>query len=68
MTFIETVPERDASGDLTEMYGADRESFGHVREIYRVFGAEDRVEQEVFPAEHSFWGKRGLPFLARHLA
>ena len=47
---------------------ASRESFGHVREIYRVFGAEDRVDQEVFPAEHSFWGKRGLPFLARHLA
>ena len=37
------------------------------RARYRVFGAEDRVEQEVFPAEHSFWGKRGIPFLARHL-
>ena len=47
---------------------ASVESYGHVREIYRVFGAEDRVEQEVFPAEHSFWGKRGIPFLARHLA
>jgi dienelactone hydrolase len=46
---------------------ASVESFGHVRAIYRVFGAEDRVQQEVFPAEHSFWGKRGVPFLARHL-
>ncbi|PYQ94655.1 MAG: acetylxylan esterase, partial [Acidobacteria bacterium] len=44
------------------------ESFNHVREIYGVFGAADRVEQEVFPGEHSFWGKRGIPFLARHLA
>jgi hypothetical protein len=44
------------------------ESFGHVQEIYTVFGAGDRVEQEVFPAEHSFWGKRGIPFLSRHLA
>jgi dienelactone hydrolase len=43
------------------------ESFRAVREIYRVFGADDRIEQEVFPDEHAFWGKRGIPFLARHL-
>ena len=42
-------------------------SVGHVRDIYRVFGAENRIEQEVFPDEHAFWGRRGLPFLARHL-
>jgi len=46
---------------------ASIESFTKVREIYRVFGAADRIEQEVFPDEHSFWGKRGIPFLARHL-
>lgn len=46
---------------------ASVESFGQVRAVYRVFGAEDRVDQEVFPGEHSFWGKRGIPFLARHL-
>jgi len=46
---------------------ASLESFGHVREIYRVFDAADRIDQEVFPAEHSFWGKRGIPFLVRHL-
>jgi dienelactone hydrolase len=46
---------------------ASIESFNKVREIYRVFGAADRIEQEVFPGEHSFWGKRGIPFLARHL-
>jgi hypothetical protein len=38
-----------------------------VREIYGVFGAADAVEHEVFPGEHSFWGKRGVPFLVRHL-
>ena len=42
-------------------------SFNLVKAIYEVFGAADRVEQEVFPEEHSFWGKRGIPFLARHL-
>jgi hypothetical protein len=42
-------------------------SFARVREIYRVFGAEDRVEQEVFPDEHLFWGKRGIPFITRVL-
>src|SRR5262245_19988514 len=46
---------------------ASVESFNHVREIYSVFGAADRAEQEVFPDEHSFWGKRGVPFVARHL-
>ena len=44
------------------------ESFTRVREIYSVFAATDRVEQETFPGEHSFWGKRGIPFLARHLS
>jgi dienelactone hydrolase len=43
-------------------------SFNQVREIYSVFQAADRIEQEVFPGEHSFWGKRGIPFLARHLS
>jgi dienelactone hydrolase len=46
---------------------ASIESFNEVRQIYGVFGAPDSVEQEVFPGEHSFWGKRGIPFLARHL-
>jgi dienelactone hydrolase len=46
---------------------ASIESFNKVREIYGVFGAGDRVEQEVFPDEHSFWGKRGIPFVARHI-
>jgi dienelactone hydrolase len=43
-------------------------SFREVLEIYRVFGAADRVEQEVFPDEHAFWGRRGIPFLVRHLS
>src|SRR5687768_15062048 len=47
---------------------ASIESFSHVRDIYGVFGAADRVEQEVFPDEHAFWGRRGIPFLARHLS
>jgi dienelactone hydrolase len=42
-------------------------SFEKVKQIYGVFGAADRAEQETFPAEHSFWGKKGIPFLARHL-
>jgi predicted peptidase len=46
---------------------ASIESFAKVRDIYSVFGAADRIEQEVFPGEHSFWGKRGVPFLARQL-
>jgi dienelactone hydrolase len=45
-----------------------RESFARVKAIYEVFGAADVVEHEVFDGPHSFWGKRGIPFLARHLA
>lgn len=47
---------------------ASIESFKAVKAIYDVFGAADRVEQEVFPDEHAFWGRRGIPFLTRHLA
>ena len=43
-------------------------NIGHtVREIYSVFGASSVIEQEVFPEDHQFWGKRGIPFVARHL-
>ena len=57
------------SGEKDRIFplSASVESFRAVREIYRVFGAEDRIEQEVFPDEHAFWGKRGIPFVARHL-
>jgi hypothetical protein len=33
-----------------------------------VFDAGAVTEQETFDGPHSFWGKRGLPFLAKHLA
>jgi len=58
------------SGEKDNIFpiAASIESFNHVREIYRVFGAADRVEQEAFPDEHSFWGRRGIPFLVRHLS
>jgi dienelactone hydrolase len=57
------------SGEKDNIFpvAASRESFAQVREIYRVFRAEDRVEQEVFPDEHLFWGRRGIPFMAKHL-
>jgi len=57
------------SGERDDIFPvkASIESFNNVREIYRTFDAADRIEQEVFPDEHSFWGKRGIPFLARHL-
>jgi dienelactone hydrolase len=42
-------------------------SFNEVKKIYSVFGVPELVEQEVFPEEHLFWGKRGIPFLAKHL-
>jgi dienelactone hydrolase len=57
------------SGDKDQIFPIDAsiESFNKAREVYGVFGAPEMIEQEVFPGEHSFWGKRGIPFLARHL-
>ncbi len=46
---------------------ASIESFQKVKEIYTVFDAAAQVEQEVFNESHSFWGRRGIPFLVRHL-
>ena len=46
---------------------ASVESFEKVKEIYAAFGAADRAEQETFNAAHSFWGKKGIPFLVHHL-
>jgi len=58
------------SGERDNIFpiAASIESFKQVREIYGVFQAADRIEQEVFPGEHSFWGKRGIPFVAHHLS
>jgi dienelactone hydrolase len=58
------------SGEKDNIFpiAASIRSFNEVRDIYGVFGAADRIEHEVFPADHSFWGKRGMPFLARHLS
>ena len=57
------------SGEKDDIFpvAASVESFNRVRDIYTVFGAADRAEQEVFPEAHSFYGRRGIPFLAKHL-
>jgi dienelactone hydrolase len=46
---------------------AARESFERVKKVYEAFGAADQIDHEVFPGEHLFWGKRGLPFAAQKL-
>ena len=46
---------------------ASRASFERVRKIYQVFGAAEMAGHEVFDGPHSFSGKQGLPFLAKHL-
>jgi hypothetical protein len=58
------------SGEKDNIFpiAASRASFERVKKVYQVFGAADLAEQETFDGPHSFWGKRGLPFLAKHLA
>lgn len=58
------------SGEKDNIFpiAASRVSFAKVSQIYEVFGAGHLAGQEIFDADHSFWGKQGLPFLAKHLA
>lgn len=46
---------------------ASKASFERVRKVYATFDAASVVEQETFDGPHSFWGKRGIPFLAKNL-
>jgi uncharacterized peroxidase-related enzyme len=43
MTFVETIPEADASPDLTKMYETDRAQFGHVPNFARTFSLRPEV-------------------------
>jgi hypothetical protein len=58
------------SGERDDIFpiAASRESFRRLQKVYAVFDASAMAEQETFDGPHSFWGKRGLPFLAKHLA
>jgi len=57
------------SGDADRLapVAATREAFARLREIYRVFGAEDRVALHIFRGGHQFNGARGWRFVKRHL-
>jgi hypothetical protein len=57
------------SGERDQLFpiAASRASFLRVKRIYEVFGAAELVQQETFDGPHSFWGVKGLPFLAKHL-
>jgi uncharacterized peroxidase-related enzyme len=43
MTFIETVPEEQATGETAEMYAADTEVFGHLPNFTRAFSYRPAV-------------------------
>ena len=57
------------SGERDNIFpiAASRASFKRVKKVYETFDAAAMTEQETFDGPHSFWGKRGLPFLAKHL-
>jgi len=57
------------SGERDDIFpvAASRESFRRVQKVYAVFDASAATEHETFDGPHSFWGKRGLPFMAKHL-
>lgn len=47
---------------------ASRASFARVKKVYEMFGVPEMAQHEVFDGPHSFWGKRGLPFMAEKLS
>ena len=57
------------AGDVDTIFpiAASVESYRKVKAVYDVFGAGDQVQQETFPGPHSFWGKKGMPFMAEKL-
>ena len=58
------------SGERDNIFpvAAARASFERVKKIYEAFNAGPLAQHEVFDGPHSFWGKQGLPFLAKHLS
>ncbi len=44
-----------------------KDAVNRAREIYEVFGAEDRIDSEHFDAGHSFYGKGGFAFIEKWL-
>jgi dienelactone hydrolase len=58
------------SGERDDIFPieASRSSFARVKKVYEVFDAGDLADHETFDDAHSFYGKKGLPFLKRHLA
>ncbi|MBI5086652.1 MAG: acetylxylan esterase [Acidobacteria bacterium] len=44
-----------------------RQAFEEAKKVYEVMGAGDQCELEIHPRDHQFWGRQGLPFLARQL-
>jgi fermentation-respiration switch protein FrsA (DUF1100 family) len=63
-------PFRAVAGDKDKIFpiGPVREAYEKLREIYRVFGAEDRCELHVASGGHRFYAEGAWPFLRRHLA
>lgn len=57
------------SGEKDDIFpiAASKASFERIHKVYALFDAASLTEQETFDGPHSFWGKRGLPFLAQHL-
>jgi AhpD family alkylhydroperoxidase len=43
MTFVETIPEGDATGELAELYDADRAALGHVPNYAKAFSLRPGV-------------------------
>jgi len=57
------------AGEVDSIFpiAASVESFQKVKAIYEVFGAGAEAQQETFPGPHSFWGRKGMPFMAERL-
>ena len=57
------------AGEIDSIFpiAASIASFQKVKAVYEVFGAGAEAQQETFPGPHSFWGRKGIPFMAEKL-
>lgn len=57
------------SGERDNIFPVEsaRSVVAELRRIYSLWGAEEKVGHEVFPAEHIFWGKGAFAFLEKFL-
>ena len=57
------------SGSKDDIFpvAATQAAYKQTKKIFQRLGADSRLGMELFPEEHSFWGKQSFPFIKKNL-